>query len=421
MSEQVVEICAGAGGQALGLEAAGFGHALAVELDAWPVATLRSNRPHWDVRQGDVADPAVWRPGDFEGVDLLAGGVPCPPFSVAGHQRGANDERDLFAWAVEMAGVVKPRALMLENVRGLSMPRFAAYRQAVLDRLEDLGYVADWKLLQASDYGVPQLRPRFILVALRPEEAPFFHWPAETPDTPTVGETLRDLMAANGWPYADEWAASAAGIGPTVVGGSKKHGGADLGPTRARLAWSKLHVDGRGVADSAPLDGDPHFGIKPPRLTVEMVARLQGWTAADDWQFSGRKTAQYRQIGNAFPPPLAKRVGSSLLRALRREATTQHHPEPSQEFVLHDPVYRALRSTETSMSASDLEQLLSDVLTPMQIARSLENIASDFDLQVVGSGVGARYRLAEFRAFRGQGSHTRHEVFSDPGRRSRVS
>ena len=104
----VVEICAGAGGQALGLERAGFEHALAVELDTAACATLRANRPGWKVAEGDVADPALWRPSDYQGVALLAGGVPCPPFTVAGRQLGATDERDLFAWAVELCGVVSP-------------------------------------------------------------------------------------------------------------------------------------------------------------------------------------------------------------------------------------------------------------------------------------------------------------------------
>jgi len=146
---KVVEICAGAGGQSLGLELAGFEHELAVELDPNACATLRSNRPHWKVAQGDVASPAVWSPADYAGIDLLAGGVPCPPFTIAGKQLGAIDERDLFAWAIELCGVVAPRALLLENVRGLSLPRFAAYRQHVLDRLAEFGYAADWRLLHA--------------------------------------------------------------------------------------------------------------------------------------------------------------------------------------------------------------------------------------------------------------------------------
>jgi hypothetical protein len=98
---RVVEICAGAGGQSLGLELAGFEHELSVELDPGAVATLRHNRPHWKVAVGDVASPAVWDPAEYTGIGLLAGGVPCPPFTIAGKQLGATDERDLFAWAIE--------------------------------------------------------------------------------------------------------------------------------------------------------------------------------------------------------------------------------------------------------------------------------------------------------------------------------
>jgi DNA (cytosine-5)-methyltransferase 1 len=101
MTFRVAEICAGAGGQSLGLELAGFEHELSVELDADACATLRHNRPHWKVVRGDVASPGVWNPAEYAGTDLLAGGVPCPPFTVAGRQLGATDERDLFAWAVE--------------------------------------------------------------------------------------------------------------------------------------------------------------------------------------------------------------------------------------------------------------------------------------------------------------------------------
>jgi DNA (cytosine-5)-methyltransferase 1 len=311
----VVEICAGAGGQALGLERAGFEHALAVELDAAACATLRANRPGWKVAEGDVAEPALWRPRDYHGVALLAGGVPCPPFTVAGRQLGAADERDLFAWAVELCGVIRPRALLLENVRGLSTARFSAYRQHVLDRLRELGYVPGWRLLHASDFGVPQLRPRFVLVALRPDDAPWFRWPSGSGRPPaTVGQTLGDLMAARGWPGAAAWARRADRIAPTIVGGSKKHGGADLGPTRAKRAWAELGVDGLGIADEAP-PASAGLALRP-RLTCEMVTRLQGWQDEWDWRFSGLKTARYRQIGNAFPPPVAEAVGTAIRLAL---------------------------------------------------------------------------------------------------------
>ncbi len=306
-----VEICAGAGGQALGLEQAGFGHEAAVELDADACETLRRNRgADWKIIEGDVRDLDGRQ---FRGADLLAGGVPCPPFSIAGRQLGAGDERDLFPQALRLAEEIGPRAVLLENVRGLAARRFDSYRASVLARLHALGYRTWWELAHASDHGVPQLRPRFVLVALREPWASAFRWPPPSPQPPPpVGAVLRELMAARGWPGAAEWAAGAQGIGPTIVGGSRKHGGPDLGPTRAREAWRKLGVDGLGIADAAPGPGWPAGQL--PKLTVPMVARLQGFPAS--WVFAGRKTAAYRQVGNAFPPPVARALGLAIRDAL---------------------------------------------------------------------------------------------------------
>ena len=445
----VVEICAGAGGQALGLERAGFEHALAVELDSSACGTLRANRPAWKVAEGDVADRDLWRPEDYRGVALLAGGVPCPPFTVAGRQLGATDERDLFAWAVELCGIIRPRALLLENVRGLSTSRFSAYRQHVLDRLRDLGYVAGWRLLHASDFGVPQLRPRFVLVAAREDDAPWFRWPSRFVRPPaTVGETLGDLMAARGWPGAAAWARRADRIAPTIVGGSKKHGGADLGPTRAKRAWAELGVDGIGVADSAPgPDDDPALS---PRLTCEMVARLQGWQDDWGWRFSGRKTARYRQIGNAFPPPVAEALGSAIRRALEHAASPDTGSGSGSASAsasgsgsaadgghVHDPVFRVLRSRTDFLTARQIAELAGGPtrLSQAAVLGRLRHLGQDFELEVAdpgpgpsagagagsgsGSGDGPAYRLGGFKAFLGQPGHARHERFA--ARRTTIS
>jgi len=305
-----IEICAGAGGQAIGLAAADFEHAALVEIDPHACATLRENRPDWNVCEQSVLD---WDPSPYadRGIDLLAGGVPCPPFSKAGKQLGHEDERDLFPRALELVKALKPRAVLLENVRGLMDPVFEGYRRGILNELAE-DYWAEWRLLQASDYGVPQLRPRAILVALRHDVAHHFTWPVPRPEAaPTVGFTLRTLMGANGWEGAEAWADKANVVAPTLVGGSKKHGGPDLGPTRARRAWAAIGVNGSTIAESAPLPG--HEGM--PRLTVQMAAVLQGFP--DDWVIVGRKTNAYRQVGNAFPPPVAKAVGDAIAAALR--------------------------------------------------------------------------------------------------------
>lgn len=315
-----LEICAGAGGQALGLEQAGFSHVAAVEIDADAVETLKLNRDNdsvtaehrWNVLHQDVQELDG---SAYDGIDLFAGGVPCPPFSIAGKQLGQDDERDLFPKALELVETSHPKAVLLENVRGLAGPKFSDYRARIVRRLNSLGYSVNWQLILASEHGVPQLRPRFVLVALQEEYASYFRWPRPQGTPPTVGETLYELMAANGWPGASAWAAKANSIGPTLVGGSKKHGGPDLGPTRAREGWAKLGVKGSSLAEDAPGETTPIDEM--PRLTVRMAARIQGFP--DDWKFYGRKTAAYRQVGNAFPPPVAKALGESIRTALLKD------------------------------------------------------------------------------------------------------
>src|SRR5262249_30834637 len=214
-----------------------------------------------------------------------------------------------------------------ENVRGLATRRFDHYRAQVLEHLRTLGYQTWWDLVQASDHGVPQLRPRFVLVAIKERWAEMFRWPQPSLNPPpTVGDTLHDLIAARGWRGANQWRQRAQGIAPTIVGGSKKHGGPDLGPTRAREAWKKLGVDGLGVADQPPGPELPAHQL--PKLTAQMVARIQGFP--DDWAFSGRKTAAYRQVGNAFPPPVARAIGNAI-----RDALSDARPEPGTTDLGH--------------------------------------------------------------------------------------
>ncbi|MFB7916582.1 DNA cytosine methyltransferase [Streptomyces sp. NPDC056061] len=345
-----VEICAGAGGQALGLHNAMFRHLALIEIDPNAVATLKKNvegKAEWEGCAVKQADLTKLNPLDLRlelgleagDLDLLAGGVPCPPFSVAGKQLGKDDERDLFPTMLDLVDELEPKAVMIENVRGLLEPRekFQGYREELLERLESMGYEkCYWEVLEAKNYGVPQLRPRAILVAMKKAYIPFFAAtkPLKRPFV-TVGEALKDSMAKR---YGDvddpragerfqEWLDMASkGVAPTLVGGSKKHGGADLGPTRAKKAWAALGVCGLGVAndhkDMVRLKSQDRdlFAKDGPKLTVTQAAIIQGFP--DTWEFSGKKTAAYRQVGNAFPPPVAQAVGEQIIAALKeaREA-----------------------------------------------------------------------------------------------------
>ena len=306
-----VEICAGAGGQALGLAMAGFVHVALVEYEKEYCKILKLNRPEWNVICRDVCD---FHGYEYRGVDLLAGGVPCPPFSVAGKQLGRDDDRDLFPQAIRLIEEIQPKAVMLENVRGFLDSGFTEYREHIMNSIRELGYTVQIKLLNASDYGVSQLRPRIVIIGIRNDISSKFEYPMKNETAvKTVGELLYDLMAKNKWKGAKSWAKKADKIAPTLVGGAKKHGGPDLGPTRARKAWAELGVDGKGIANEPPeLDFE---GM--PRLTSRMLARIQGFP--DTWTFGDKKTNACRMIGNAFPPPVAKAVGEKIKECLEYE------------------------------------------------------------------------------------------------------
>lgn len=312
---RAIELCAGGGGEALGLHRAGYEHVALCEVNRHACNTLRLNHPEWPVVEGDVRefDATPFRQQD---IDLVAGGVPCQPFSVGGKRLGQHDERDMFPEAIRIILQCLPKAFMFENVPGLAAPRFDVYRLEVIAELERLGYYVEERVIDSVNFGVPQSRRRYVMVGRNNGPAPF-PWPDANLEAPTVGEVLLDLMSSNKWPGALAWASRASTPAPTIVGGSTKHGGADLGPTRAKRMWAKLGVDGHGVADEPPESDFPLDGR--PKLTNRMAARLQGFP--DDWEFAGRKTAIYRQIGNAFPAPVAESLGHAVAKWLKMPQT----------------------------------------------------------------------------------------------------
>ncbi|MGW1112535.1 DNA cytosine methyltransferase [Streptomyces albidoflavus] len=311
-----LELCAGAGGLSLGLEAGGFTPLALVDSKPDACATLLANRPHWPVLETDLTDflpsdrPDLFPP-DTD-IDLLAAGLPRLPSSVNGPGKGPENEHFLLKAVVWLAQATLPRALLIENVPGLVRdPAYAPLRAWVEDHLREVGYGYGWRVLDAQDFGVPQRRPHGFLVALRQGTAP--SWPSPRP-TPCadVGSVLAPSMAAGGWRGAMAWAARANRPAPTLIGGSDRRGGADLGPTGSKRSWEKLGVNGGGVADAVP---DVHAAVNLlPKLTVAQVALLQGFPP--EWRISGRKTSSYRQVGNACPPPLAAAVAGSIARDL---------------------------------------------------------------------------------------------------------
>ncbi|GFE24142.1 DNA cytosine methyltransferase [Streptomyces nigrescens] len=310
-----LEICAGAGAQALGLERAGFDPVLVIDSKSDACSTIRLNRPGWEVLCLDITRFDPHAHSEVLGVDLISGGLPRVKATATVGRAEDAEERRILKAAIRLMSAVRPKALLLENVPDLfESPDFSDDRSWIEAELRHAGYHPNWKVLNAADFGVPQNRRSSFLVALEDPYQAAFSWPE--PDKlppPTVGQVLGASMSAHSWPGAERWIKGADRIAPALVGGSDRRGGADLGPTGSKKAWASLGVNGSSLGNELPeadLPEDHH-----PKLTVDQAAMIQ--SIPEDWQFFGGKTSRYRQIGHAMPPPLAAAVGHAVAAALR--------------------------------------------------------------------------------------------------------
>ncbi|MEU0430972.1 DNA cytosine methyltransferase [Streptomyces sp. NPDC006290] len=317
----LVDVCSGAGGLALGLERAGFEPRLLLDEDTDACRTLRANRPHWNVLQTDLLDLEPSEHQESYDVDLLSAGLPRVKSNATAARTESGDEERLVKAAVYLAHAVRPRALLIENVPALAdSDKFRDFHEFARAELEHLGYEFSWFVLNAADFGVPQDRRQGVLVAIKKRWFPSFRSPSPTvTDHVSVGEALAPSMRSHGWKDADRWAAQASSVAPTLVGGSKNRGGADLGPAGTKRKWEKLGVNAHSLGDEIP---GPDFVWAPElgkdgmvRLTVDQAALLQSFPK--DWEITGKKTARYRQIGHASPPPVGEALGLAIAHALR--------------------------------------------------------------------------------------------------------
>ncbi|MFE2354644.1 DNA cytosine methyltransferase [Streptomyces parvulus] len=316
-----VDVCSGAGGLALGLESAGISPVLLLDKKRQSCDTLLANRPNWNVVCDDLIDFLPEKFPESLDVDLLSAGLPRVKASAAVRRTDSDEELRLLAATIYLVHSIQPRALLLENVPALAeSPAYAEIRDFIRAELAHLGYKFRWFVLNAADFGVPQERKLGILVALKEK---WFH--SFAPPGPTVaehvpvGRALRRSMASRGWPEADVWAAQALSVAPTLVGGSDNRGGADLGPSGTKRAWARMGVNAGALADEVP---GPEYQWQPSgpagrmlKITVDQAGLLQSFPP--DWRITGRKTARYRQIGHATPPPVGKALGLAIRTALR--------------------------------------------------------------------------------------------------------
>ncbi|WP_328669315.1 DNA cytosine methyltransferase [Streptomyces sp. NBC_00328] len=316
-----VDVCSGAGGLALGLERAGFVPRLLLDIEQYACDTLKVNRPHWKVLNADLLDFDPMDHPEVYDVDLLAAGLPRVQSSATVTRRSSDTEIRLIQATAYLVHAVQPRALVIENVPTLvDEESLAPVRDFLHKELEHLGYELTWFILNASDFGVPQDRKQGILVAVKHRWAGAFLPPRPTVHQHlSVGAALAPSMRSGGWPDADRWAAQATSVAPTLVGGSKTHGGPDFGPSGTKAKWRRMGVYTKSFGNEPPgpdFKWDPSLGNDGlVRITVDQTALLQGFPP--DWRFAGGKTARYRQVGNAAPPPVGKALGQAVAQALQ--------------------------------------------------------------------------------------------------------
>lgn len=333
-----VELFAGAGGLALGMEKAGFSHIMLNEIDHSACETLRHNRPEWNVIEIDVHE-IDFKP--FYGkIDLLTGGFPCQAFSFAGKRLGFEETRGTLFF--ELARAVKesqPKVFMAENVKGLLEHDGGRTLSVIKDVISELGYtLIEPRVLRALQYNVPQKRERLILIAIRNDIAPFvsFKWP----DVCDSYRTLRDAFYAGNLydcdvplspgqqypeskrkvmelvPAGGDWRDLPPEIAKQYMKGSYYLGGGKTGMAR-RLSMDEASLTLTCAPAQKQTERCHPTETRP--LTIREYARIQ--TFPDDWEFSGSMSAQYKQIGNAVPVNLAWAIGRSLMRLFNQIAT----------------------------------------------------------------------------------------------------
>lgn len=327
----VLELFAGAGGLAVGLEKAGLKCVALNEIDKWACQTLRQNRPKWKVLEGDVRD------FDFSEyknkVDVVTGGFPCQAFSYAGKKLGLADARGTLFY--EFARVVKevnPPICIGENVRGLLSHENGKTLQGMISILDEIGYnVVPHQVLKAINFNVPQKRERLILVGVRKDLTSKFSYPTPYKKIYTLSDALKkgelydtDVPESNGVKYPATkkdvmdlippkgyWRDLPLDIQKKYMGGSFHLGGGKTGIAR-RIGWDEPCLT--LTCSPAQKQTERCHPEETRPFTVREYARIQ--TFPDEWQFEGSLAQQYKQIGNAVPVNLAKEVGYSIVALL---------------------------------------------------------------------------------------------------------
>lgn len=316
-----IELFAGAGGLALGLEDAGIDSLAHIEIDKYCCDTLKKNRPNWNVLNTDISKVDF---AQFKGkIEIVTGGFPCQAFSYAGKKLGFEDVRGTLFY--EFARCVKetdPIMFMAENVRGLISHDNGRTIETILEIFKSLGYEVKYKLLNAVDYGVPQKRERVVIIGTK--EGVNFEFPKREAKIKTIRDALKDVPESEGQTYSKNkkavlelvppggcWRNLPIEIQKSYMGKSFTSGGGRTGMAR-RIAWDEPSLTLTCSPSQKQTERCHPEETRP--FTVREYARIQ--TFPDDWTFSGSMGEKYKQIGNAVPVLLAKKIGIQIVKAV---------------------------------------------------------------------------------------------------------
>lgn len=334
----VVELFAGAGGLAVGLEQAGLSCVLLNDIDHWSCETLKKNKPHWNVVEGDIS---LLNEGEIDNynlerlhqrVDVVTGGFPCQSFSFAGKKLGLEDTRGtLFYEFAKAVKIISPKIFIAENVRGLLTHDGGKTLEIIIDVFEQLGYRIEKRLLKAIFYKVPQKRERLIIVGIRNDIDIEFDFPKPHNIIYTVGDALKagtlydcDVPKSDGIKYSEKkekvmslvpeggyWKDLPVEVQKSYMKKSYYLGGGKTGMAR-RMSWSEPSLT--LTCNPSQMETDRCHPEENRPFTVREYARIQ--TFPDNWEFMGPVSQQYKQIGNAVPVNMAKEIGYSVIRFL---------------------------------------------------------------------------------------------------------
>jgi len=342
---RAVELFAGAGGLALGMENAGIACELLVEIDKDACTTLQANRPQWNVQCTDIHEV------DFSSIkaDIVAGGFPCQAFSYAGKRLGFEDVRGtLFYEYARAIKQIKPKVILAENVRGLERHDNGRTLQTMLKILDDLGYDVTYKILRAQYLDVAQKRERLVIIGIDKTLNGCVALPCEKNYTVSIREALKDVPLSIGQKYTDKklkvmqhipeggyWRDLPQALQKSYMGGSFHLEGGKTGMAR-RLAWDEPSLT--LTCNPAQKQTERCHPEQTRPLTVREYARIQSFP--DDWAFSGSMASQYKQIGNAVPVNMGFYIGKALIATLTQqfdesmEVIHFHHKPPKNKSAV---------------------------------------------------------------------------------------